>query len=143
MSILTIMFNIFAKSSSSVLRKVDISLKHERFVFAQKQVEFCGYLISEEGYCINPSITKAITQFPKPSDLHSFFGLANQLSEFTDTIAPIMEPLRPLLKPKNTFCWGEVHDQAFQKTKEAFARLALDDRFIVCGCLLLIAYSKR
>ena len=101
-----------------------ISLKREKFVFAQKQVQFCGYILSPEGYRIDPCITEAITQFPKPTnitDLRSFFGLANQLGEFTDVIAAKLEPLRPLLKPKNAFCWDEVHDRAFTETKEALA----------------------
>ena len=97
-----------------------ISLKREKFVFAQKEATFCGYVVSGNGYCIHPDTAQAIKQFPTPTnltDLRSFFGLANQLSNFTDKVAKIIEPLRPLLKPRNE--WDKVHDKEFQETKNA------------------------
>ena len=84
-----------------------ISLKRDKFVFA-----------------VNPDITKAIRDFPKPTnvtDLRSFFGLANQLANFTSDIAAKLEPLRPLLKKNREFCWDDVQDEAFLAAKEALA----------------------
>ena len=110
-----------------ILRRCEekgISLKREKFIFAKPEVDFCGYKISANGYKIDPRITKAITDFPKPAnitDLRSFFGLANQLANFTDDIASKMEPLRELLKPRNEFYWDSVHDKAFAETKETLA----------------------
>ena len=101
-----------------------ISLKRDKFVFAQQQVGFCGYIITPDGYHVNPDITKAIRDFPKPTnvtDLRSFFGLANQLANFTSDIAAKLEPLRPLLKKNREFCWDEVQDEAFLAAREALA----------------------
>ena len=99
-----------------------ISLKREKFVFAQKEATFCGYVVSGNGYSIYPDTAQPIKQFPTPTnltDLRSFFGLANQLANFTDKVAKIIKSHRPLLKPRNEFHWDEVHDKAFQETRNA------------------------
>lgn len=101
-----------------------ISLNLPKFHFGRQEIDFAGYMLSQQGYCIDPQITKAVHDFPRPAtitDLRSFFGLANQLSEFTDEVAAKLEPLRPLLKPKNEFLWDEVHEQAFNNTKYALS----------------------
>ena len=106
-------------------REKGISLKCDKFVFVQREVDFCGYKVSAVGYNIDSRITKAITNFPKPANLthlRSFFSLANQLANFTDMIASKMEQLRELLKPwSNEFYWDAVHHKAFTETKEALA----------------------
>ena len=81
-----------------------------------------GLVLSEEGYKIDNLITEAIFKFPPPSnctDLRSFFGLVNQLSASTNTIAGLLAPLRPLLSTKNDFVWTAEHDQAFKRAKES------------------------
>ena len=45
-------------------------------------------------------------------------GLAEQLAGFSTKVAGSLQPLRPLLSPKNEFQWSEDHERAFQKTKE-------------------------
>ena len=81
---------------------------------------FAGFQLSSEGYQIDPAITEAISKFPTPtnrSDLHSFFGLVNQLSSSTDTIAELLSPMRSLLSTKNEFVWSSEHDQALAHAK--------------------------
>ena len=94
--------------------------QHQKWRYAQREVTFAGFIISDEGYKIDPSITDAIAKFPTPSnwtDLRSFFGLVNQLSASTDTIAGLLAPLRPLLSTKNEFLWSTEHDQALLMAK--------------------------
>ena len=101
-----------------------ISLKRSKFIFAQPEASFFGYILSGEGYRSDPSLVKAIAEFPIPqniTDLRSFFGLANQLGSFTDHIAESLEPLRSLLKSKNEFIWDNVHNIAFQKAKKVLS----------------------
>ena len=98
-----------------------ISLNPDKCTFCQTTITFAGFHLSPEGYRIDSSITNAISHFPAPSscsDLRSFFGLVNQLSSCTDTIAPLLLPLRPLLSTKNDFLWSEEHEQAFNKARE-------------------------
>jgi transposase InsO family protein len=98
-----------------------ISLCKEKFQFCESALEFAGFIVSQHGYEVSPSITKAITNFPPPSsrtDLRSFFGLVNQLSGSTDAVARVLAPLRTLLCSKNDFLWDVVHDDAFARVKE-------------------------
>ena len=98
-----------------------ITLNTSKFKYAKPEVQFAGFILSADGYKTDPAITDAIEQFPTPTnrtDLRSFFGLVNQLSACTDTIAPLLAPLRPLLI-KNDFVWTPNHDLAFGKAKES------------------------
>ena len=97
-----------------------ITLNTSKWKFSQPKVTFAGFILSGEGYQIDQSITEAISQFPTPTnrtDLRSFFGLANQLSASTESVAMHLAPLRPLLSTKNDFIWSADHDQAFNTAK--------------------------
>ena len=79
-------------------------------------------MLSKDGYRVDPGIVEAIQRFPTPTnrtDLRSFFGLVNQLSASTETIAPLLAPLRSLLSVKNEFMWVANHKTAFDKVKES------------------------
>ena len=98
-----------------------ITLNTDKFVFAQSAIPFAGFIISSQGYRIDDSITTAISRFPTPSnrtDLRSFFGLANQLSTSTASIATLLAPLRPLLSTKNEFLWTADVGEAFVAAKK-------------------------
>ena len=87
-----------------------ITLNTSKWVFGQPTVPFTGFLLSKDGYQIDPAITKPITNFPTPSSrtaLRSFIGLVNQLSSSTSTIAHLLSPFRPLLSTNNEFTWSE------------------------------------
>ena len=87
-----------------------------------KQGTFVRFRLSAEGFQVDQSITKAISQFPKPTnrtELHSFVGLVNQLSSSINAVATILTPLRPLLCTKNDFLWNDNHDKAFAAAKVA------------------------
>ena len=98
----------------------NITLNAEKFVFAVPETDYCGYQVSEEGIRVDPKKVQAIAEFPTPknlTDLRSFFGLANQLSDFSyETVNPA-EVLRPLLSPKNEFVWTNAHTLAFEEMR--------------------------
>ena len=80
-----------------------IALNPQKCILGATEVTFAGFRLSQEGYQVNKSITDAISQFPKPTirtELHSFFGLANQLSSSVNTTTTLLTPLRPLLSMK-------------------------------------------
>ena len=100
-----------------------IALNSDKCKFCQTEVTFAGFRLSAQGYQVDHSITDTISKFPKPSnrtDLHSFFGLVNQLSSSTSDIASLLTPpLRPLLSTKNDFTWTTNHDHAFTTIKQS------------------------
>ena len=102
--------------------ELGISINKDKFNFLKTSVTFAGYELSNQGYKIDKSLLKAINDFPLPTcitDLRSFFGLANQLSQNTDKISQCLLPLRPLLSVKNEFVWSREHTQAFEAAKQA------------------------
>jgi transposase InsO family protein len=99
----------------------NITLNESKVQWLKQEVIFAGYLIKENGYQIDPKLNEALRCFPRPenvTDLRSFFGLANQTCNFSDQIAKIMDPLKPLLKKGNHFSWLDIHEQAFIKARE-------------------------
>ena len=97
-----------------------ISLNAEKFKFAEDQLKFAGFILTDAGYQIDPALTEAIAKFPTPqnvTDLRSFMGLVNQLGSFTPNLAGLVEPLRTLLSSKNDFLWTENHQQAFETAR--------------------------
>ena len=99
----------------------NIFLNREKCKFNLGKVTFAGLQLSSEGYKVDTLVTEAITKFPTPAtrtDLHSFFGLANQLSTSTSKTADLLEPLRPLLSTKNDFAWTTNHDLALATAKQ-------------------------
>ena len=101
-------------------RKYGITLNKAKFTVAEPSVEFCGYKLSPSGILADEGRVRAIQDYPTPAnitDLRSFLGLVNQLSEFSPDIAAASQPLRPLLSPRRTFTWSAAHDEAFQQVK--------------------------
>ena len=102
-----------------------ITLNAGKFNLAKPTVSFCGYRLSGEGIIASEEKVQAIADFPKPTnitDLRSFMGLTNQLSEFSPDIAAAADPLRPLLSPKRSFTWTADHDTAFNSVKKALSQ---------------------
>ena len=100
--------------------ELKISLKRKKFKFCQPSVTFAGFEISQDGYKLDPSLVKGISNFSTPktiTDLRSFFGLVNQVSGSSEKIAVCLQPLRPLSSTKNEFLWNPDHDEAFQQCK--------------------------
>ena len=90
-------------------------LKRSISPFFKPRQPFAGFLLSADGYQIDPSITEAISKYLPTSrtELRSFIGLVNQLSSSTNAVATLLAPLRPLLSTKNEFVWSHSHDTAF------------------------------
>ncbi len=101
---------------------MNITLNLSKWKFAQDTIDFAGFVLSQQGYKIDPSITRAIVDFPAPAnrtDLRSFIGLVNQLSASTPVIASLLAPLRPLLSTKNEYTWSEEFEAAFNNAKKS------------------------
>ena len=99
----------------------------EKFQFGQKEVEFAGFELTQEGYRPVKKMLAAIEQFPTPksiTDVRSWFGLVNQLA-YAFAQAPLMQPFRGLLSSKS-FYWDSSLDQLFQASKAKIIDLVHD-----------------
>lgn len=98
-----------------------VVLNPEKFQFAQSQIDFAGFTITNTEIKPQEKFLKAIRDFPPPksvTDVRSWFGLVHQVSHY-DQLTSLMAPFKPLLSPKTKFYWDETLNTAFQKSKHA------------------------
>lgn len=79
-------------------------------------VEFAGFEITLDNVKPCLKYTKAITNFPTPKNLRSWFGLINQVS-YSFSMAEAILPFRILLKPSSPFNWTDDLQMAFDRSK--------------------------
>ena len=109
-----------------------MTLNPEKCSFAEDKVEFCGFKVNRTGYTADDKKVRVIAKFPQPAcitDLRSFLGLVNQLGDFSSEVAIAAEPLRHLLRPKNTCSWTPMHAKAFEDVKKALVAPPVLDFF--------------
>jgi hypothetical protein len=93
-------------------------------IFAEPTVPFGGFIIDAEGFRPDPALLSVISQFPTPlniTDLRAFFGLCQQLGNFSHDISSALVPLSPLLKKGLIFKWTSTHDDAFKAARAALS----------------------
>jgi hypothetical protein len=74
-----------------------ITLKMNKVQWDKKEVLSYGFLLDPSGHRLDPLLNKAPLKFPtptSPTNLQSFFGLANQLCNFTNEIANTLSPIK-------------------------------------------------
>jgi hypothetical protein len=101
--------------------KPGIVLNPEKFQFAQREVEFAGFRISDDAIEPLPKYLDAIREFPTPTsitDVRSWFGLINQVGNYAK-LREHMAPFKPLLSPRTPFKWTPELDDAFRASKGA------------------------
>ena len=102
------------------LASAGLTLNGEKCLFSVSQLRFCGYLIGKDGIRPDPAKVTALTEMPACKDVHDvrrFLGLANQLGRFSPNLASLSQPLRDLLVKRNSWCWTESHQTAFDRIK--------------------------
>ena len=100
------------------LASAGLTLNGEKCLFSVSQLRFCGYLIGKDGIRPDPAKVTALTEMPACKDVHDvrrFLGLANQLGRFSPNLASLSQPLRDLLVKRNSWCWTESHQTAFDR----------------------------
>lgn len=114
------------------LSKAKLSLKLEKCRFFQKEVDFLGHVVSQEGIKAQPQKIKAIRDFPRPKtlrELQSFLGLANYYRKFLENFSKMARPLYELTKmgkrktkPSQLIDWNNEAEMSFVKIKDVISR---------------------
>ena len=97
-----------------------IVLNPEKLQFAQREVDFAGFRVTETSIEPLPKYLNAIVEFPTPTsttDIRSWFGLVNQVSNYAQ-LRDTMAPFKPFLSPKVKFAWTPELDAAFRASKD-------------------------
>ena len=88
----------------------------EKKLEVSHSISFEGHIISNKGITPDPNPTRAIRDFPLPtniSELRSFMGLANQLASFLPDLSQNTSKICKLLSPQNAFLWLPDHEDEF------------------------------
>lgn len=93
-------------------------------MFAQRQLEYLGHIISSNGIQVDPSKVQSMTDWLIPTSiaaLHSFMGLTDFYRKFIKGYATIVSPITSLLK-KDAFLWNPEAQLAFDNLKTAMTQ---------------------
>jgi hypothetical protein len=128
---------------SHVLERCDranVQLQPGKFVIAQLQLEYLGYIVSREGIRASPDKTKAVRNYPIPKnvkEVRSFLGLVSFYRRLVPRFAQMAKPMSELLRKDAPFVWTERQQSAFEALKAAlcseqvFAYPNFDSQFIL------------
>ena len=127
-------------------RQHGVTLKKTKSQLAVTEVEFGGFRLSKTGIQTSPDLLKSIREFPRPrnlTDLRSWFGLVNQLGNFSKKLTAIMVPFRFLLAKNAVFQWLPEHGHAFVEAKSRLTSIPVLAYFTVNRPTLLATDASR
>ena len=99
----------------SKLQQAGVTLNDTKCKFNKKSVKFLGHIIDKTGIQANPDKTRAIVNFPTPTnktELRRFFGIINYLGKFSPRLATETNHLRQQLGRDSDWVWG------FEQTRQ-------------------------
>ena len=107
--------------------KFNVSFNTKKTIgaFAVEEGDFAGYRLNSKGYGPSPELTRAIEQFPCPTDktdLRSFNGLFQQVGLFSDDLLTFLT-FSPLLKKQPALVWLADHDKAFVSARRLLSQV--------------------
>jgi hypothetical protein len=101
----------------TLFRQAGMTFKLSKCRFLHTRLEYLGHEISMEGIRPGQSKTKAISNYPRQTNVHEvrqFVGLTSYFRRFIRDFATIARPLTSLTKANNPFIWEHDQEQAFQ-----------------------------
>jgi hypothetical protein len=104
------------------LRDANLSLKLSKCRFCCDELPILGFVATREGITTDPTKTKAIDDYPRPSsidDVLTFLGMAGFYRQFVPQFTILAEPLNRLKKKDVGFRWEQDQENAFQALKKA------------------------
>jgi hypothetical protein len=116
------------KSVLQLLAQDQWQVKFFKCSFAQRQIDYLGHVISEQGVATDPRKFAGIEEWPTPTtvkELRSFLGLAGYYRKFVKNFGIICRPLTGLLKKHTMFIWTQDHQQTFHTLKLALSQASV------------------
>ena len=106
------------------LKGVNARLRYSKCIFAVKEVEHLGHVLSNEGVETSRKKVDAILKVPEPknvADLRSFLGLVTYYGKFIPSLSSVAFPLNRLLCKDRRWSWGKAEKDAWSQLKKLLA----------------------
>lgn len=107
------------KKVLQILREYQLFVKRSKCTFC-KQIEYLGFIVSEEGLSVDPAKVKDILEWPRPtsvSEIRGFLEITGWYRTFLRNYALIAAPLTGLLKKGSKVVWEVQHQESFDELK--------------------------
>uniref|UniRef100_A0A7I5EED3 RNA-directed DNA polymerase n=1 Tax=Haemonchus contortus TaxID=6289 RepID=A0A7I5EED3_HAECO len=104
------------------LRQFNLKASPKKCVFARRQITFLGHLINKDSYSPAEANTRAVREFPTPTntkEVKRFLGMVGFFRKFIPNFANIAEPLTRLTRKSKKFQWLEPQEAAFRELRDA------------------------
>lgn len=104
------------------LQASGIRLQLSKCMFAKKEVEHLGYVLSSEGIKTSPKKVAAVMKSPTPTnvtELRAFLGLVTFYAKFVPALSSLAYPLYQLLKKEVSWHWGGEEQRSWMSIKSA------------------------
>lgn len=114
--------------------------KLEKCRFSVKEVEFLGYIVSDQGIAMDQARVSSITEWPTPKSIRevlSFLGFCNFYRRFICSYSDIALPMTNSTKGGKKFQWTKNCDEAFITLKNAFTKAPLLCHFVATSACFL------
>ena len=119
-----------------LLRQHKLYAKRSKCSFYALQIEYLGFIVSQNGISVDPAKVEDIVSWPQPktvSEVRDFLGITGWYRTYIRHYATIAAPLTDLLKKGNRIIWQQHHQESFVKLKELVT---------TAPCLKLADFSK-
>ena len=114
------------KETMKKLEEAGYRLNPKKCEFFQKEAEWIGHKIDQNGIRSLQNKLEAITKIEIPKnekELKSFLGAIQYLSKYIENLSAQTDVLRKLLKKQNNWEWTEEHTNAFNNLKKLITQL--------------------
>jgi len=100
--------------------EANLQLHPGKYVSAHPQVQYLGFILSEDGISASPDKVKAVRQYPTPKsvkDFRAYLGLASFYRRLVPNFGSIAKPLTTLTRKDQEFIWRTSQHEAFENLK--------------------------
>lgn len=105
------------------LKQANLTISLDKSRFCRKQVNYLGYLLTNDGIAIDNSRIEPILNYARPKcvkDIRRLLGLGGFYQRFIQNYSKIVAPISDLLrKNQKKFVWTEKAEESFQELKTA------------------------
>lgn len=108
------------------LREANLTINIEKCQFGLKQINFLGFIVSDQGVHADQDKVTPITKLPAPSNIKEverLLGMAGVYAKFISKYQVMVEPIRRLKVKGVAFAWESEQERAFEELKRSLAAL--------------------